>query len=84
MKKIKDVFVLLDSMFKGNINTDLIKNRGEIQFFIENEMIAREHFQKGRMEASINQDPYVQKANKILNNQSEYKKYLGKSIRICS
>ena len=73
----KEVFMLLDSIFKSNINTDLQKNREEIQFFIENEMIAREHYQKGRMEASFRKDPYVQKANKILNNQSEYNKILG-------
>ena len=74
----EEVFVLLDSIFKSNITTDLVKNREEIQFFIENEMIAREYFQKGRMEASIKKDPYAQKANTILNNQSEYDKILGK------
>ena len=73
----KDVFVLLDSIFKSNINTDLIKNRREIQFFIENEMIAREHYQKGRMEASIKKDLYVKTAYRILNNKSEYNKILG-------
>ena len=73
----EEVFVLLDSIFKSNINIDLEKNREEIQFFIENEMIAREYFQNGRMEASIKKDPYVQKANTILNNQLEYNKILG-------
>ena len=73
----EEVFVLLDSIFKSNIITDLLKNREEIQFFIENEMIAREYFQNGRMEASIKKDPYVQKAYTILNNQSEYNKILG-------
>ena len=73
----EEVFVFLDSIFKSNVNIDLVKNREEIQFFIENEMIAREYFQKGRMEASIKKDPYAQKANTILNNQSEYNKILG-------
>ncbi len=72
----EEVFVLLDSIFKSNINIDLEKNREEIQFFIENEMIAREYFQNGRMEASIKKDPYVQKAQTIFNNQSEYNKIL--------
>ena len=73
----EEVFVLLDSIFKSNINKDLEKNREEIQFFIENEMIAREYFQNGRMEASIKKDPYVQKAYTTLNNLSEYNKILG-------
>ena len=70
-------FRAFDSIFKSNITTDLEKNREEIQFFIENEMIAREYFQNGRMEASIKKDPYVQKANTILNNELEYNKILG-------
>ena len=73
----EEVFVLLDSIFKSNINIDLEKNREEIQFFIENEMIAREYFQNGRMEASTKKDPYVQKAYTILNNESEYNTILG-------
>ena len=73
----EEVFVLLDSIFKSNITTDLVKNREEIQFFIENEMIAREYFQNGRMEASTKKDPYVQKAYTILNNESEYNTILG-------
>ena len=73
----EEVFVLLDSIFKSNINKDLEKNREEIQFFIENEMIAREYFQNGRMEASAKKDPYVQKAYTILNNESEYNTILG-------
>ena len=73
----EEVFVLLDSIFKSNIKIDLEKNREEIQFFIENEMIAREYFQNGRMEASIKKDPYVQKAYTTLNNLSEYNKILG-------
>ena len=73
----EEVFVLLDSIFKSNITTDLVKNREEIQFFLENEMIAREYFQNGRMEASIKKDPYVQKAYTILNNESKYNTILG-------
>ena len=69
--------MLLDSIFNSNITTDLVKNREEIQFFIENEMIAREYFQNGRMEASIKKDPYVQKAYTILNNELEYNTVLG-------
>ena len=73
----KEVFTLLDSIFKSNLNSDLKKNRSEIQFFIENEMVSRKHFQTGRMEASIKKDPYVQNAIKILSSKSEYNKILS-------
>ena len=73
----KELFMLLDSVFKSNLNKDLKKHRTEIQFFIENEMVARKYFQNGRMEASIKKDPYVQKAIKILNNSLEYNKILS-------
>jgi len=73
----KEVFTLLDSIFKSNLNSDLKKNRSEIQFFIENEMVSRKYFQTGRMEASIKKDPYVQNAIKILSSKSEYNKILS-------
>jgi len=73
----KEVFTLLDSVFKSNLNLDLKKNRSEIQFFIENEMVSRKYFQTGRMEASIKKDPYVKNAIKILSSKSEYNKILS-------
>jgi carboxyl-terminal processing protease len=71
------VFKLLDSIFKVDLSKDLKKHNKEIKFFLENEFIARKHFQKGRMEASIKQDPYVKQAIKVFKNTTKYNQILG-------
>ncbi len=71
------VFKLLDSIFKIDLSKDLKKNNKEIKFFLENEIISRKHFQKGRMEASIKEDPYVKQAIDVLKNATKYNQILG-------
>jgi carboxyl-terminal processing protease len=71
------VFKLLDSIFKIDLSKDLKKHNKEIKFFLENEIISRKHFQKGRMEASIKEDPYVKQAIDVLKNATKYNQILG-------
>ena len=73
----EEVFKLLESIFKVNISKDLKKNDKEIKFFLENEFISRKHFQKGRMEASIKEDPYVEQAMDVFKNTTKYNQILG-------
>ena len=42
-----------------------------------NEFISRKHFQKGRMEASIKEDPYVKQAIDFFKNTTKYNQILG-------
>ena len=71
------VFRLLDSIFKVDLSKDLKKHDKEIKFFLENEFISRKHFQKGRMEASIKEDPYVKEAIGVFKNTIKYNQILG-------
>jgi carboxyl-terminal processing protease len=73
----KELFNQLESIFKVNFEKDALKNRKEIQFFIENEMVSRKYFQKGRMSAAVSKDPYTTKAIEILNDKNSYNKILG-------
>jgi carboxyl-terminal processing protease len=73
----EEVFKLLESIFKVNTSKDLKKNDKEIKFFLENEFISRKHFQKGRMEASIKEDPYVEQAMDVFKNTTKYNQILG-------
>ena len=73
----KEVFNQLESIFKVNFEKDALKNRKEIQFFIENEMVSRKYFQKGRMAAAVSKDPYTTKAIEILKDKNSYNKILG-------
>ena len=69
------VFKLLDSIFKVDLSKDLKRHDKEIKFFLENEFISRKHFQKGRMEASIKEDPYVKKQLAFLKTPPNTTKY---------
>ncbi len=73
----EEVFKLLDSIFKVDLSKDLKKHNKEIKFFLENEFISRKHFQKGRMEASIKEDPYVKQAIDVFKNTTKYNQILG-------
>ena len=71
------VFTLLDSIFKVDLSKDLKKHDKEIKFFLENEFISRKHFQNGRMEASVKQDPYIEQAIGVFKNTTKYNQILG-------
>jgi carboxyl-terminal processing protease len=73
----KEVFNQLESIFKVNFENDALKNRKELQFFIENEMVSRKYFQKGRMSAAVSKDPYTTKAIEVLKDKNSYNKILG-------
>ena len=73
----EEVFKLLDSIFKVDLSKDLIKHKKEVKFFLENEFISRKHFQKGRMEAAIKKDPYVEQALGVFQNNTKYNQILG-------
>ena len=73
----EEVFKLLESIFKIDLSKDLKKHDKEIRFFLENEIISRKHFQKGRMEASIKEDPYIKQAIDVLKNATKYNQILG-------
>ena len=77
LKENKKLFSIMDSVFKTNVEEDLIKHKKEIKFLLENEIISRKHFHKGRVEASLKQDPYILKAEKLFKNKESYYEILG-------
>ncbi len=57
---------------------DLVKFKAEISEILENEIISRYFFQKGRTVASLKNDIVVQRALEVLTNVSEYNTILKK------
>lgn len=57
---------------------DLEKFKSEIQEILENEIISRYYYQKGRAINSFKNDPFIDKAIEVLNNSKEYNTILGK------
>ena len=75
----KDVFEDLKVSLKPNLSKDLERYKEEIIEVLENEIIARYFYQKGRVEASLKKDPYILKAVSVFNDLDLYNKILNPS-----
>ncbi|MCT4581749.1 MAG: S41 family peptidase [Flavobacteriales bacterium] len=69
-------FKLLLEKLTPNLENDLIRYQEEIKELLENEIVSRYYFQKGRVEASLKHDTYIDKALDILNNNERYEQIL--------
>jgi carboxyl-terminal processing protease len=56
---------------------DLEKFKDEIKMLLENEIVSRYYYQKGRAENSFISDDYIKKALELLKNKVEYNTILG-------
>ena len=67
----------IEGKIKANLDIDLMHYKYQIAPLIENEIVSRFYFQKGRIEASLNKDPYIFECNNIFKNDSLYNSILG-------
>lgn len=61
---------------------DLIKYREEISLILKDEIIARYYYQKGRIVASLSEDPEIAKAIETLSGTSTYLAILDGSLKL--
>lgn len=81
---IKNEYDALKNKMMHNKKEDLVKFKPEITELLEEEIASRYFFQKGRLEASLNDDAEVKEAIKVLNDPARYKTILttvGKAER---
>lgn len=69
---VKQDYENLRSKLLSDKNADLIKFESEIKEILEEEIVARYYYQKGRIEKSLVNDPEVSKALEVLGNQQLY------------
>jgi len=78
---LQDMFTSLEDKIAHDKENDLEKFKKEIKNLLREEIISRYHYQKGRAEASLNDDAYLKKAIDVLNNKILYNSVLdGKQI----
>lgn len=65
-------FNQLDSVLNSKKNQDLMIFKDQIEEILENEIVSRYYYQKGRIESSLASDPAVKRAIEVLNTPSEY------------
>lgn len=74
---IKDDLETMKTKISHDKKKDLYKFKDEIVELLEWEIASRYYYQKGRIEASFNDNPEIKKAMEILKNINEYNKALN-------
>ncbi len=72
----KNEFAALQNKLQRDKSQDIYLNKKEISELLENEIVSRYYFQKGRIEADFNNDPDILKATEILQNPTQYNSIL--------
>jgi carboxyl-terminal processing protease len=73
---IKVSYEAMKQSLKHDKQADIEKNKTEITRLLEEEIIKRYYFQKGRMEAAFSRDEDIKAALNILTKENEYQKIL--------
>lgn len=74
---IKASYEKMKAQLKQDKQADLEKNKEEIISLLEEEIVKRYYFQRGRIEASFSHDLEINEALKILQNPAQYKQILS-------
>ena len=80
IEKIKPQLDLLEKNLAAEKDNDLINNRKDIEELLRSEIVGRYYYQKGRIVASLNDDPDLKRAFEILlntNGKDEYHNILS-------
>jgi carboxyl-terminal processing protease len=62
-------------------NADLITHREQIELVLKDEIVARYFYQKGRIVASLKDDPEIAKAVEVLQGSATYLAILDGSLK---
>lgn len=73
----KEEFEKLETALHSKKNEDLLTHQDDIRLVLENEIVSRYYYQKGRVESNLFSDEVVSEAMEILKNRSKYEKLLS-------
>lgn len=77
-QEIENTIEDLKAKIESDKKNDLIKFKDEIKDILLSEIVVRYYYQKGRIEALLQNDIEVEKAINLLSNPKEYNKIIGK------
>jgi carboxyl-terminal processing protease len=81
--EVETEFAALSQKLERDKSTDMLKFQREIKMMLENEIVGRYYYAKGRIRAYLNIDPEIAKAVEVLNNKSYYKSVLDGTCTDC-
>ncbi len=77
---VKELYTQLLPLLTPSKDRDLDKFRSEISKLLEDEIVSRYYYQKGRTIYNLKENDYILKAKEILKDKVKYDKILGKKI----
>lgn len=75
--RAKTEYAALRAKLSGDKDADLEKFQEEVSEILENEIVSRYYYQKGRIEQSLSKDPDIQEAIEVLNEPKTYNEILA-------
>ncbi len=72
----KSEFTALQTKIGHDKKSDLLKHQDEVEKYLENEIVSRYYFLRGRIEQSLRGDKDYEKAVNILEQPAQYQAYL--------
>ncbi len=72
----KAEFDALKAKLKHDVSADMDRAKREIKLLLESDIISAYYFQGGAIKASLNADPQLLEAERIINDSEEYKRLL--------
>jgi len=75
---VKQDFDALHKAIMSDKKADLIKNKNAIKRHLQDEIITRYYFSKGRLQNQLKEDEEVEEAIQVLNDSEKYNKLLNK------
>jgi len=76
-EKIESEYLALEKKLRADHQYDLKKFKDQISLILENEIVSRYYYQNGRIEQSLSEDPDIEEAIQILQDQEKYKGVLA-------
>jgi carboxyl-terminal processing protease len=77
LERSSDYYLQVKNAVSASLERDLEKNKTEILELLENEIVSRYYFQKGRLEHSFLTDIVLKSAIQTLDNKTQYVKILS-------
>lgn len=80
LKEVEAELEALNTKVKKNKQNDLYRFKEEIKELLENEIVSRYYYQRGRIENAFTYDADIKKASEILNDSKQYTQVLKGEI----
>ena len=76
-ERAEEAFGQLEAALKGDLKTDLEAHREDIRPYLEDEIVSRYYYQRGRALHLLKSDTVLDRAVELLKSEDEYRRILG-------